>query len=244
MERSSLDQARERLRVPAGQTPDEFLTQALGPASESAERLLSFMVHEIRNPLASALWSAEMLARHPTGDQRRDRLAVLAVRSVRRLRVLLEDLFALERLPAQVVPGEVSLLRAVERATSPHDLEPDGIELLRPPIPETLVVALEPLILDRLLHACLRRAMHVEGLGPLRMELDIRDQSVELRIVRPGVLPEVMDPPLLSSLGSEGEGTAFTMMLARALAIRIQIPFHVAPSGEGAAIVLELPRAT
>ena len=220
---------------------DAFVEQATVPAGELRERLLSFMVHEIRNPLASALWSAEMLARKSTGDPRGDRLSQLAVRSVRRLRVLLEDLFALERLPPVVPAGEVSLKPALTRALGPHDLDPEGItaELTLPA--DDLVVPLDPLFVDRLLHACLRRALHAGEGGSLTVSAERRGEGAVVTILRRGATLEQVEPELLSPGGSEGAGTTFTMLLARATAMRLAVPLSVEQTADGVTLRLTLP---
>lgn len=201
------------------------------PASELRERLLAFMVHEIRNPLATALWSAEMLARQPAADGRRERLAQLGVRSLRRLRSLVEDLFALERLPAATPAGEALLGPAIARALGPHDLEPAGIEAIVPAeVPAGLRVAVDPLALDRLLHACLRRMARIDGAGPPVLRVGAADHGVVwLELARAGAGPDELDPPLLSPGGSEGQGTTFTLLLARALAQRMGVRFEIVP---------------
>jgi signal transduction histidine kinase len=228
----------------AGEEPveqDLMVAKAIPPADELRERLLSFMVHEIRNPLASTLWSAEMLARKPLGDGRNDRLAQLASRSVRRLRMLLEDLFALERVPLHPTTGQVRLGAAIDRALAPRDLEPGGLKASIEG-PTDLVVNHEPVLLDRMLHACFRRISHISGSDEtITARVNNDEGRVSLEICRMGVSPRDIEPPPMTTGGSEGEGTTFAMLLARAVAQRIGVTLRVVPNADGAAILISFP---
>jgi K+-sensing histidine kinase KdpD len=68
---------------------------------------LAFVAHEARNPLATALWTAELLARmspQERGGARGDKLAAMCLRSVLRVRQIVEDHFLSERLDAGGYP--------------------------------------------------------------------------------------------------------------------------------------------
>lgn len=218
--------------------PEAFVVSAMPPADELRERLLGFMVHEIRNPLASTLWSAEMLARKPLGDARNDRLAQLASRSVRRLRMLLEDMFALERVPLHPVAGQAHVGTALERALAPRDLEPHGLVAM---VEGTTDVMLnhDPTLLDRLFHACLRRVAHLgAATESTTVKVSRREHSLHVDIARTGILPVDVEPPPLTTGGSEGDGTTFAMLLARSIAHRLGAILQVLPSPGGATIRL------
>jgi len=76
-------------------------------SGETGADYLGFVIHEARNPLASALWSAQMLERLPAEERGGDRGAKLAARvgrAVGRLGRLLEDHFLAERLRAGGFP--------------------------------------------------------------------------------------------------------------------------------------------
>ena len=230
----------EKLTVPNDIGTNAFLSAAIAPADESRERLLSYMVHEIRNPLASALWAAEMLARKPLGESRNDRLAQLAARSVRRLRMLLEDLFALERVPALPTPGRTDLRQAIERALAPHDLDPGGIPA-HVEAASGVLVNLDPTLLDRLLHACLRRLRLGPEAGPVEITLVEEPSMAVLSLCGRGLSVDAVDPPLLTPGGSEGGGTTFALLVARALAQRLGVALWVEPTGTGVAVRLGFP---
>ena len=64
---------------------------------------LGFVAHEVRNPLSTALWSAELLARmtpEERGGARGEKLTAMCLRSLGRVRQLVEDHFLCERLDA------------------------------------------------------------------------------------------------------------------------------------------------
>lgn len=86
--------------------PDGAEAGERGPAAEDAgsERrasYLGFVAHEVRNPLSTALWSAELLARMAPEERagaRGEKLVAMCLRSVGRVRWLVEDHFLAERL--------------------------------------------------------------------------------------------------------------------------------------------------
>jgi K+-sensing histidine kinase KdpD len=64
---------------------------------------LGFVAHEVRNPLSTALWSAELLSRMSAEQRsgaRGERLSAMCLRSIARVRQLVEDHFLCERLDA------------------------------------------------------------------------------------------------------------------------------------------------
>lgn len=213
--------------------PETFLARAVVPAGTLRERLLSFAVHEIRNPLASALWAAEMLARRPLGDSRNDRLAQLGARSLQRLRGLIEDLFALERLPPTLPDGTSDLRQAAERALGPHDLEPTGVTATLDG-PPGILVPVHPLYADKLLHALFRRfARAGEGGGSISVTVREEHSGGVLEVFRADSPESVVDPPMLAPGGSEGAGTTFTMLFVRALALRAGLDLAIVPHEGG-----------
>jgi len=69
---------------------------------------LGFVAHEVRNPLSTALWSAELLARmnaEERGGGRGEKLTAMCLRSLGRVRQLIEDHFLCERLDARGIPS-------------------------------------------------------------------------------------------------------------------------------------------
>ncbi len=64
-------------------------------------KYLGFVAHEIKNPLATALWSCDLLKRMDTTDragERAEKMIDVSLRSLRRMRRLIDDFFTIERL--------------------------------------------------------------------------------------------------------------------------------------------------
>src|SRR5437764_1094724 len=64
-------------------------------------KYLGFVAHEIKNPLATALWSCDLLKRMDAADrggERAEKMIDVSLRALRRMRRLIEDFFTIERL--------------------------------------------------------------------------------------------------------------------------------------------------
>jgi len=64
-------------------------------------KYLGFVAHEIKNPLATALWSCDLLKRMEPADrvgERADKMIDVSLRALRRMRRLIDDFFTIERL--------------------------------------------------------------------------------------------------------------------------------------------------
>lgn len=71
------------------------------PAGPRRGKYLGFVAHEIKNPLATALWSCDLLKRMEVADRagpRADKMVDVSLRALRRMRRLVEDYFMIERL--------------------------------------------------------------------------------------------------------------------------------------------------
>src|SRR5947209_15230992 len=67
-------------------------------------KYLGFVAHEIKNPLATALWSCDLLKRMDPADragERADKMVDVSLRALRRMRRLIDDFFTIERLLEQ-----------------------------------------------------------------------------------------------------------------------------------------------
>jgi len=63
-------------------------------------KYLGFIAHEIKNPLATALWSCDLLKRMDAADRagpRADKMIDASLRALRRMRRLVDDYFTIER---------------------------------------------------------------------------------------------------------------------------------------------------
>jgi len=73
------------------------------PPEASRPSHLGFVAHEIRNPMSTALWTAELLGRMSPAERagdRGDKLTSLCFRSLTKVRLLVEDHLLCERLDA------------------------------------------------------------------------------------------------------------------------------------------------
>jgi phospho-acceptor domain-containing protein len=71
------------------------------PAGGRRGKYLGFVAHEIKNPLATALWSCDLLKRMDQADRagpRADKMVDASLRALRRMRRLVDDFFTIERL--------------------------------------------------------------------------------------------------------------------------------------------------
>ena len=78
--------------------------------NEARGGFLGFVAHEMRNPLSTALWSAELLVRLAPEERagpRGEKLTGMSLRALQRLRLLIEDHFLAERLEVGGIPFKV-----------------------------------------------------------------------------------------------------------------------------------------
>jgi K+-sensing histidine kinase KdpD len=71
------------------------------PAGGRRGKYLGFVAHEIKNPLATALWSCDLLKRMDSADRagpRAEKMVDASLRALRRMRRLVDDYFTIERL--------------------------------------------------------------------------------------------------------------------------------------------------
>ena len=71
------------------------------PSGGKRAKYLSFVAHEIKNPLATALWSCDLLKRMEGADrtgERAEKMIDVSLRALRRMRRLVDDYFTFERL--------------------------------------------------------------------------------------------------------------------------------------------------
>ncbi len=71
------------------------------PPAGKRGKYLGFVAHEIKNPLATALWSCDLLKRMDGADragERAEKMIDVSLRALRRMRRLIDDYFTIERL--------------------------------------------------------------------------------------------------------------------------------------------------
>jgi hypothetical protein len=108
-------------------------SDAEGQAVDRAAHL-GYLAHEIRNPMSTALWTAELLGRLPEaerGGERGARLAAICLRSLGRIRLLVEDHLLCERLDAGGYPVRIEpvpLAEALAEALARKPADPVPVE--------------------------------------------------------------------------------------------------------------------
>jgi len=196
------------------------VTDDLGNADGRARRggFLGFVAHEVRNPLSTALWSAELLTRmsaEERGGPRGEKLSAMALRSIARVRRIVEDHFLCERLDVGGIslrPEAVALHGAVEAMLEHRPPEAGDVQV---DVDRTLVVTTDPTLLDRALEALVAVAGR-EG-APVRIagRADGEQIVVEVSGHPPG--DATLDDPVKGSQGDQ-KGRALALPLVRRIA--------------------------
>ncbi|HTP49922.1 MAG TPA: histidine kinase dimerization/phospho-acceptor domain-containing protein [Anaeromyxobacteraceae bacterium] len=216
--------------------PDRSAPETEERAEETNQRAshLAFVAHEIRNPLATALWSAELLGRlaaEERGGARGEKLTRMCLRAIMRVRRLIEDHLLAERLDAAGIP-------VVLDAVAVSDLMPDAATLG----PIALSVDLEPGALVATDAQLARRAMEAAILvaaredGPVRVIGSREGSAVRIRIEGAPVEPGELADRRRGDAG-DSQGTSLGVGAARRVAAALGGSLSV----EERALVLELP---
>ncbi len=207
------------------------------PPEDGRGDYLGFVAHEVRNPLSTALWSAELLARMPAEDRagaRGEKLTQMCLRSLGRVRQLVEDHFLCERLDAHGIPTRaerIPLRSLVEEIAGRRGLDLASLEL--DVLPE-LTVNADRTLLDRALEALLAAAGR-EG-ATVRVSADAAQGGVEIRIEGADLGPDPLRDPKKGAQG-DPRGRALSLPMAR----RIAAVLGGSLSRQGGALVLTVP---
>ncbi|WP_041453480.1 sensor histidine kinase [Anaeromyxobacter dehalogenans] len=217
-------------------------TADAGAPSHGEERsgYLGFVAHEVRNPLSTALWSAELLARMSAaerGGARGEKLTAMCLRSLGRVRQLVEDHFLCERLEVgglPVRPEPISLRDALEHAAGHRqgdvgEVSLDGVEA-------ALAVTADRALLERVLDALVAAAGR-DG-EPVRVSARLDGGRAMLRVSGAEASPGALDDPRKGAAG-DPKGRALALPAARRAAVALGGGLSV----EGGAFVLTLPGA-
>jgi signal transduction histidine kinase len=179
---------------------------------------LGFVAHEVRNPLSTALWSAELLARmtgEERGGARGEKLTAMCLRSLARVRQLVEDHFLCERLDARGIPvrlESIALRPLLDEVAGRRALDLGALEILVGP---EVWVDCDRQLLDRGLEALLSVAGR-EG-AAVRVEASEAGGRVQLRISGAPADALTLDDPRKGSPG-DTKGRALALPLARRVA--------------------------
>lgn len=218
-------------------------TKAGGGAPPTSEEArgdhLGFVAHEVRNPLSTALWSAELLARmspEERGGARGEKLTAMCLRSLGRVRQLVEDHFLCERLDAQgipVRPEPVPLRALLEELAGRRTLELVAPEL---DVAQELTAMADRVLLERALDAMLASAGR-EG-AVVRVSAKEQGPRIVIRVTGAAAAPAALEDPKKGAQG-DSKGRALSLPMARRIAAAIDGSLAV----EGDALVLAVPAA-
>jgi K+-sensing histidine kinase KdpD len=222
----ALDSARDSGPETTGSNADD---------RERRQGYLGFTAHEIRNPLSTALWTAELLARM-SGEERSGprgaKLSAMCVRALSRVRQLVEDHFVIERIdaggqPLRSVPVELrEVLEGLRaRRTSPVVEE----------VEEGLAVDADRALLERAIDAMVGAA----GASGKQVRLEARSEgdTTVVRVQGDPPAPGALDDPRKGAV-SDQRGRALALPAARRIAAALGGRL-VCDQG---AFVLSLPR--
>jgi hypothetical protein len=168
----------------------------------------------MRNPLSTALWSCELLARLAPDDRagpRGEKLVGMGLRALQRLRTLIEDHFLAERLDVGGIPLRpevVSLKDTVEAVARKIPLEPidgPGSQLA------AALVWADRGVLERLLEGLL--AVSGRGKEPVRVTVERRQRSWALWVAGAPPPSEALAVPNKGST-SDPTGRALALHMA------------------------------
>lgn len=200
---------------------------------------LGFVAHEVRNPLSTALWSAELLARlsaEERGGARGEKLVGMCLRSIGRVRQLVEDHFLCERLDVGGLTIKVEPVLARELAEMLRERaarEPGELTL---DLPEELAVLGDRLLVDRALDAVIGAAAR-DG-APVRVSARAAGAMVTFHVSGAPPLADALRDPVKGA-PSDPRGRALGLAVARRIADALDGALDASSEG----YTLSLPRA-
>jgi K+-sensing histidine kinase KdpD len=198
---------------------------------------LGFVAHEVRNPLSTALWTAELLARMSAEDRagaRGEKMSAMMLRALGRVRQLVEDHFLTERLDVGGIPLRPEALPLGVALEAAAARIPAGAGKVQVDVDAALVVRADRVLLERALDAIVASAGRDEAavLATARGQGD----RVVLRVTGATVSTEALADPVKGS-PSDPRGRALGLPLARRIAAVLGGGLTAAEGG----LVLELP---
>lgn len=215
----------------------EVRSRPADPQDRSRGGHLGFVAHEIRNPLSTALWTAEMLARMTTADRggaRGEKLSAMCLRSVARVRQLIEDHFLCERLDAGGFVLRLEPLSAREVAEGLAQAgERAGVAV---DVPDGLAVRADRALLERALDSLVAAAARDGAAVSVRARGE--PQAVRIDVVGAPPLPGAIEDPVKGT-PSDQRGRALAVPVARRIAAALAGSLAVTQEG----YVLSLPPA-
>jgi K+-sensing histidine kinase KdpD len=195
------------------------------PAGNRRGKYLGFVAHEIKNPLATALWSCDLLKRMDSADRsgpRAEKMVDASLRALRRMRRLVDDFFTIERLNEHgyELHTEHFELRALVDAAVATLAEKDGMatQAWSVDIPARVMVSGDGEMLRRGLRAVLEHmAKGSSGQTALTLVGHAASAGGEL-IIRCSDAPDPLVPPLPEERASgDPAGTVLGYALAETI---------------------------
>lgn len=217
------------------------MTDGSGDDAKRRGGFLGFIAHEVRNPLSTALWSAELLTRMSSeerGGARGEKLSGMCLRSISRVRQLVEDHLLCERLDAGGLPLRSEAIAAREVlealiARPPPAAGPVSLDAGE----EDVAVAADRNLLDRALEALVAVAGR-EG-SPVRLAIRSSDAGVDIAVSGQAVAAGATAEDPVKGSPSDPGGRALALPLVRRIAGALGGALSITEVG----FLLSLPRA-
>jgi|GEM_PF-1427226 len=216
---------------------DEAAAGGRAGSEETRGDYLGFVAHEVRNPLSTALWSAELLARmapEERGGARGEKLTAMCLRSLGRVRQLVEDHFLSERLDARGIAMRaepIPLRGLLEEVAGRRSLE--LVDPVLEVAPEAVVNA-DRTLLDRAVEALLGAAGR-DGVT-VRVTARAVGGRVELKFEGAPYTPSSLEDPRKGVQG-DPKGRSLSLPMTRRIAATLGGSLAV----DGGGLVLSLP---
>jgi K+-sensing histidine kinase KdpD len=179
---------------------------------------LGFVAHEVRNPLSTALWTAELLARLSAADRggaRGEKLTAMCLRSISRVRQLVEDHFLCERLDAGGLALRLEATGIREALDAVLERRPPDAGPVDAPIDPALAVEADRGLLERALESLV--AVAGAERTPVAVSAHAADDGVAIVVTgRPADPGALADP--VKGAPSDATGRALALPVARRIA--------------------------
>jgi K+-sensing histidine kinase KdpD len=208
--------------------------------AERRRAFLGFVAHEVRNPLSTALWSAELLARitpEERGGARGEKLSAMCLRSISRVRQLVEDHFLCERLDSGGIPLRAEGVGLREAAQAVVERRPTDVGEVAVDVAASVALRADRTLLERALD-CLVATAGREGTA-VRIASEPAGDVVAVVVSGKAAEPPTVEDPAKGS-PSEPRGRALALPLVRRIAAALGGSFALSDGGR---YVLTLPKS-
>jgi signal transduction histidine kinase len=202
--------------------PEEEAESALsGTSDDRRGSHLGFVAHEIRNPLSTALWTAELLGRMDgaeRGGARGEKLAAMCLRSLQRVRYLVEDHLLTERLDAGSYPVRAEVVSIVDAVVTAEGRRAVGEQPIELDVAPEVAVLADRTLLGRLIDTLLDAA--AQGAAAVKVGASASDGEVVLTVRGAPAEPRLLEDPMKGA-ASDTRGRALALPAARRIAVRM-----------------------